>query len=147
LGKYARDPITGSAADVVVVFSGGAGTLVELAFASFQNRPIMFQSSIQYLRMKCSFETAEVKNGLKKAKEGYPLISTNEGDLEDALARCLANPHCVDTPEEAARRVFGLVDGIVALQADTKFLGLPNDKGGHWKKKFNKDVAELSKLE
>src|SRR5258705_10783389 len=41
LGSYERDPITGSAADAVVVFSGGAGTLVELAFAAFQNRPII----------------------------------------------------------------------------------------------------------
>ncbi|MCS3499350.1 uncharacterized protein (TIGR00725 family) [Bradyrhizobium japonicum] len=146
LGKYERDAITGSAADVVVVFSGGAGTLVELAYAAFQNRPIIFQSSVQYLRAKCSLEVSEVKKGFAKAKDGYPLISTKEGDLEHALGRCLANPHDVDTPEEAAQRVFGLLDGVVPLQDDTRFLGLPNDKEGHWKKKFNLGVAELSKL-
>jgi SLOG cluster4 family len=75
VGSYERDPITGSAADVVVAFSGGAGTLVELAYAAFQNRLIIFLGSIRFLRMNCCFEAKEVKDGLGKALNGYSLIS------------------------------------------------------------------------
>jgi SLOG cluster4 family len=151
LGKYERDPITGSAADVVVVFAGGAGTLVELAYAAFQNCPIIFQSSIRFLRMKCCFEAGEVRNGLKRALVGYPLISTKTNtidDLEDALIRCLSNAQgvCADTPEEAVQKIFGLFDRF-NLNANTNFLGLPNGQAKDWKKKdFDDGVASLSLL-
>jgi hypothetical protein len=147
-GRYGRNPIVGSAADIVVVFPGGTGTLVELAYAAFQSRSIVFQSSIQQLRGKCSLEAEGLKDGLEEAKEAYPLISAKEADLENALARCLASPKatCVDTPEETAGRIFRLFDPAVALQADTNFIGLPGDEQEHWKQEFNNKVAELSKL-
>jgi uncharacterized protein (TIGR00725 family) len=145
VGKYARNPITGSAADVVVVFPGAAGTLVELAYAALQGRPIIFLSSIKFLRVKCSFEAGRVRTGLIEAKERYPLISTNEDDLEHALVRCLANPQaiCVDKPKDAVQEIFSLVDQPAVLASDTNFLGLPGDKE-RWKKEFNAGVAALS---
>lgn len=146
VGKYARNPITGSAADVVVVFPGAAGTLVELAYAALQGRPIIFLSSIQFLRVKCSFVAERVRAGLKEAKERYPLITTTENDLEHALVRCLASPQaiCVDKPKEAVQEIFSLVDQPAVLASDTNFLGLPGDKDERWKKEFNAGVATLS---
>jgi predicted Rossmann-fold nucleotide-binding protein len=148
LGSYERDPITGSAGDVVVAFSGGAGTLVELAYAAFQKRPIIFQSSIEYLRVKCSFEATEVRLGLEKTVKGYPLISANKDELEHALIGCLSNPRavCADTPEGAVRALFSSIDQGAGLGAETNFLGLPGNDTKHWKNKFNEGVARLSKL-
>jgi SLOG cluster4 family len=152
VGKYERDPITGSAADVVVAFSGGAGTLIELAYAAFQNRPIIFLGSIRFLRMNCCFEANEVKGGLGKALKGYSLISpptskttTQVDELMNALVSCLAGPQgiCVDTPEEAAKKIFGLFDRV-SLKANTNFLGLATGK--NWKNEFDAEVATLSGL-
>jgi uncharacterized protein (TIGR00725 family) len=42
LTRFGRDPITGAAADVIFVFPGDVGTLVELSYASVENRPIVF---------------------------------------------------------------------------------------------------------
>lgn len=147
-GKYARNPIVGSAGDIVVVFAGGAGTLVELAYAVFQSRPIIFHASIHYLRVKCSLEAIELKNGLEEAQRAYSLISPKKGDLENALAICLGNSKviCADTPEEVVQRIFGLSNAPIAVQLETNFLGLPGGQREHWKEKFNKDVAEISKL-
>ena len=162
LSSYERDPITGSAADVVVVFPGGAGTLIELAFAALMDRPIIFLSSIHYLQVKCSLEITDLKKGLKEAVEKYgPLIPrlVNPAErkekqleralakLEHALVRCLTNPEaaCNNTPEGALQRIFGLSnDAIVKLNSDTSFLGLPQDDAQHWKKKFNEEVRALS---
>jgi hypothetical protein len=146
-GKYARNPIVGSAGDIVVAFAGGAGTLVELAYAAFQNQPIIFNSSINHLRVKCSLEAKDLKKGLDEAQSAYSLIPAKQGDLENALAACLGNPKavCVDTPEEVIERVFGFSKEPVAVQRETNFLGLPGGERERWKEKFNKDVAELSK--
>jgi hypothetical protein len=147
-GKCARNPIVGSAGDIVVVFSGGAGTLVELAYAVFQSRPVIFQSSIRYLRVKCSSEAKELKIGLEEARRAYSLIPTKKGELENALATCLGNSKaiCAGTAEEVVQTVFSLRKGTVAVQQETNFLGLPGDERGRWKEKFNRYVAELSKL-
>lgn len=146
-GKYARNPIVGSAGDIVVAFSGGAGTLVELAYAALKKRPIIFHSSIDYLRVKCSLEAKDLKEGLEEARSAYSLIPAKNGDLEDELVACLANPKavCVDTPEAVVRRIFGFPKEAISVQQETNFLGLPSGK--RWREEFNKCVAKLSKLE
>jgi hypothetical protein len=146
-GKYARNPIVGSGGDIVVAFSGGAGTLVELAYAALKKRPIIFHSSIDYLRVKCSLEAKDLKEGLEEARSAYSLIPAKNGDLENELAACLANPKavCVDTPEGVVRRIFGFPKEPITVQQETNFLGLPS--GERWREEFNKCVAKLSKLE
>jgi uncharacterized protein (TIGR00725 family) len=51
--KYGRDPITGAAADMIFVFAGDVGTLVELAYASKLKRPTIFcGTKAQWQEMK-----------------------------------------------------------------------------------------------
>jgi uncharacterized protein (TIGR00725 family) len=85
LSSFARDPITGAAADVIVVFRGGVGTLVELAYASFEDRPIIFCVSIGCLKKAQQNDDTELRSKLDEAVAGYRLIATNKNDLIEAL--------------------------------------------------------------
>ncbi|MGO7807191.1 hypothetical protein ACC778_33525 [Rhizobium ruizarguesonis] len=74
VSKFGRDPITGAAADVIFVFPGEVGTLVELAYASREKRPILFcGTSAQWNEMGALRRTrkAKLREGLETAVREY----------------------------------------------------------------------------
>src|SRR5262249_40323469 len=88
LNSFGRDPITGAAADVVVAFPGKLGTLVELAYAALEKRPIVFCCSIECLR-NASIEPEsrpDLRKKLAEAVRRYSLLSTDVEQLIEALA-------------------------------------------------------------
>ena len=72
--RYGRDPITGAAADMIFVFRGDVGTLVELAYASKEKRPTVFcGSEAQWEEMKNvrQRKNEELRDALKTALREY----------------------------------------------------------------------------
>lgn len=96
LTNYGRDPITGAAADIVVVFDGGDGTLVELAYAALKNRPIVFLSSSNSSSRTSLRDRAQSQSNreqlikkLTEANQAYgSLIPTSKDNLIAALDSC-----------------------------------------------------------
>jgi uncharacterized protein (TIGR00725 family) len=145
LGSLQRDPITGAAADIVVVFDGDAGTLVELAYAAANGRPIIFCGNPP----KLSEDKSEKFNsGLKAAFDAYgELDPTPVKCLKNALNGCFAPDGSVTRPRvETAEQALTTIKKWTAGQPPegTNFLGLPKDK--EIKDRFETLVQELSVL-
>jgi uncharacterized protein (TIGR00725 family) len=144
LTSFARDPITGAAADVVVVFRGAVGTLVELAYAAFSHRPIVFCDSLEHLGDPN--ENRELKTKLDEAIAGYPLIRVDRTTLMKALIFSLTDRSRaeVSSAEDAVAAALRSTDHFDPF-SETNFLGLPGHKG--IKQKFEERVVALSALE
>ena len=125
LTNYGRDPITGAAADIVVVFLGEHGTSVEVAYAALKNRPLVFyncRESLQEFRTK---NVHSLRDKLKEAVERYPLLPTTIQNLEAALDYSLKQKlYDVNSAEEAITTVREIARNI-HLFGDTHFRGLP----------------------
>jgi uncharacterized protein (TIGR00725 family) len=153
LTNYGRDPITGAAADIVVVFDGADGTLVELAYAALKNRPIVFlsssiSSSRTSLRDRAQSQSNREKviKKLTEANEAYgSLIPTSEDNLMAALDSCLQDNRFpeVNSISQAITQINQLSQHI-KLYGDTHFRGMPGD--AKIKGRFEKLILDLSKL-
>jgi len=145
LSSFARDPITGAAPDVVVVFKGGIGTMVELAYAALKNRPIIFCDSVDTLRDQQG--EVQLKSKLNEAIAGYPLIATSQNQLIEALILTFTTyPQraVVTLAKEAITHALRLTD-CIDLSQNTNFLGLPGYP--HFKTTFEQMVLALSTLQ
>ncbi|MGR9134518.1 SLOG cluster 4 domain-containing protein [Rhizobium leguminosarum] len=138
VSKFGRDPITGAAADMVFVFPGEVGTLVELAYASREKRPILFCGTrAQRNEMGALRRTkeAELREGLKTAVLEYgpdykcealnpdyvtQTVDKLEHDLDEGLQRIPLG----DITDLLQRIPPGAPD-----PAATNFLGLPDCTG------------------
>jgi uncharacterized protein (TIGR00725 family) len=143
-----RDPITGAAADVVVAFSGGRGTLVELAYAAFEHRPIVFVSSLVRLQGAYREKKEKLEADLATASGGYRLIDVGANQLMTALEQCLNGPNrCFDSPAAAAEEMPALIEGI-DCERSTNFRGLPgtDDDVRKFVRIFEDGVVSLSLL-
>jgi uncharacterized protein (TIGR00725 family) len=147
LTTFARDPITGAAADVVVVFRGGIGTLVELAYAALEKRQIVFCNSLEglVLRDAADEQVPALRCKLDEAVAGYPLIAADPDALLDALIACFADRRRVEvgSAEKAVTAALGLTGGA-DLFGHTNFRGLPGDEES--KREFERLVIALSML-
>jgi predicted Rossmann-fold nucleotide-binding protein len=149
LGSIQRDPIVGTTADIVVAFAGSEdteGTLVELAYAALQNRPIVFLKSRDQLRAKLGPRAETLRPELKKANEAYSaFITTTEDDLINAVSECLASKDIFEAPsaDAAIREVERLCEPI-KLYGDTHFRGLPDHP--KIKRCFEHSIVALSSL-
>lgn len=130
--KYGRDPITGAAADVIFVFPGDIGTLVELAYASKANRPVVFcGTESQWKKMdevrKDKDRGPEIREAIEKAISEYRPDSTQAADqLEQKLKETLQknNPGTVAHFLQSFPQVSSS-----PTPAGTNFQGLPDCSG------------------
>jgi uncharacterized protein (TIGR00725 family) len=148
--RYVRDPITGAAADMIFVFPGESGTLVELAYASREKRPIVFcGTEAQWRNMKSvidhKVEGPKLRDGIKKALKEYgpdsrltpDQITEGEKELMQALKEIL-NLNNLPTIAHFLQ-CFLQIHRTPAAQ--TNFRGLPDCSGIQ---KFEDLVAQLS---
>jgi uncharacterized protein (TIGR00725 family) len=139
LSSLGRDPITGAGGDIVVVFKGNVGTSVELAYAAFKRREIIFCGD-----PPPAIAREELKLKLTKAREEYgSLLNTTEEQLIDALNRRLAGA-ASKTPKQACDEVTRIKAGREMLETPTNFLGLP--RYAAIKECFEQMVQHLSAL-
>ncbi len=85
-GKFTRDPITGAAADVIFVFPGEVGTLVELAYASREKRPFVFcgtQAQWTEMNNDRNKNSSAIRDGIEIAVREYG-PDHKRGDLTSA---------------------------------------------------------------
>jgi len=148
-----RDPITGAAADIVVVFEGGDGTLVELAYAALKNRPIVFLSLSTSSSRTILTQTSQSRtnrkrliSNLKTANQAYgSLIPTSEDNLIAALDSCLQDssiPEVNSIPQAIVQ--INQLSQHIKLYGDTHFRGLPSKP--KIKRRFEQLILELSNL-
>jgi uncharacterized protein (TIGR00725 family) len=150
--KYGRDPITGAAADMIFVFPGEVGTLVELAYASREKRPIVFCGTkaqwkeMDEVRQK---SRSEIREGIEKAIREYrpdskcadstPAEAAQAADhLEQKLKEALQenNPGTIAHFLQSFPQVCS-----APVPAGTHFRGLPNCSGVE---EFRRLVDEMS---
>jgi len=130
------------------VFQGGAGTLVELAYAALKRRPIVFYDSRDCLSRKLDQQKTkmEVLEGFSTSIKEYSLIEATQDDLMKALRKSLASKRggtavtSVEDAVAAALRAIAHVD----VDGDTNFCGLPGCPG--MKTKFESTINALSAL-
>ncbi len=134
--KYGRDPITGAAADMIFVFPGDVGTLVELAYASKEGRPIVFcGTEAQWKEMDDvrQSERAKIREGIEKAIREYRPDS-NCVDLTPAQVT-KATDHLEQKLKEALQKNnLGTIAHFLQVcgtpvPTRTYFQGLPNCSG------------------
>ncbi|MHC2722460.1 SLOG cluster 4 domain-containing protein [Bradyrhizobium diazoefficiens] len=145
LRSLERDPITGAAADVVVVLSGGRGTLVELAYAVSSRTPLVFMASLDDIKRAYLRNEGGLLNDLEAASRGYPLVNIRAPELMNRLKECLSdlNLRCAATVGQAGAQVSNLIGGI-DCRGPTNFLGLPGQND--IKTQFEQGVLALSRL-
>lgn len=138
--RYGRDPITGAAADMIFVFNGDVGTLVELAYASREERPTVFcgtEAQWQEMKKVRQDKDAELRNGIKTALREYgpdsncveltpDQITQSADQLEQALDRTLQqnNQGTIAYFLQCFLQVYG-----TPVPAGTNFCGLPDCSG------------------
>ncbi|MER9059917.1 hypothetical protein [Mesorhizobium sp. M0698] len=146
--KYGRDPITGAAADMIFVFPGDVGTLVELAYASKEKRPIVFcGTEAQWKEMddvrqrKRSDIREGIETAIREYGPGYNCVDLTTAQVTQAV------DHLEQKLKEALQKNnLGTIGGFLQVcsgpvPADTYFRGLPNCSGV---KEFRRWVDELS---
>lgn len=150
--KYGRDPITGAAADMIFVFPGEVGTLVELAYASKAERPIVFcGTEAQWKKMDevRKDKRTEIREAIQKAISEYRPDS-NCADLKrDQVTQ--AADHLEQKLKEALQKnnlgtTAHFLQSFLQVcsapaPADTNFQGLPDCSGVE---EFRGLVDELS---
>lgn len=151
-GKYARDPITGAAADMIFVFPGEIGTFVELAYASREKRHIVFcGTEVQWNEMKSDRQknSSAIRKGIEKAVREYG-PDYKCGDLTSAPVTQAAKQLEEELDQTLQKDNLGTIGRFIQslLQiysppapAGTYFQGLPNCSGV---KDFRRLVDELS---
>jgi len=147
LSRFERDPITGAAADIIVVFPGEAGTLLELAYASLYRRPFVFLKSRQDLQtaLKDNNVFNELQQAIADAIKEYPFLSPKPQELSEALDRALAQTEWdVNSPAEALIKVLLTFENGTKVVGETHFRGLPESP--EIKQLFEQQVETLSVL-
>jgi uncharacterized protein (TIGR00725 family) len=138
--RYGRDAITGAAADMVFVFRGDVGTLVELAYASKEKRPTVFcGTQVQWQEMKNVRRDRqdEIRDGIETSIREYgpgsscvkltpDLVTQAAHELEQALDRTLRPDYAMTIAHllECFLQIYG-----TPVPAHTKFRGLPDCSG------------------
>jgi hypothetical protein len=125
ISPFARDPIIGNSGDVIVVFPGEVGTLVELAYAALQNRPIVFCMSRNELKQMKDAIQVKLNTKLDEASAVYGLIRTERNELNEKLSASFELNETrvsVGNIEEAVERAFELSEHFDRRK--TNFLGL-----------------------
>jgi uncharacterized protein (TIGR00725 family) len=147
LSRFERDPITGAAADIVVVFPGEAGTLLELTYASLYRRPFVFLNSRKALQVSLKEGNVlnELQQGRAAAIRAYPFLSPKPEELSDALDRALEQTEWdVSSPAEAVIKVLLAFENGTKVFGETHFRGLPQCP--EIKQLFEQQVETLSGL-
>jgi uncharacterized protein (TIGR00725 family) len=149
--RWGRDPITGAAADIIVVFDGKAGTLVELAYAAANGRPIVFCGKPPRPPDKLPQDDQEEFNqGLQDAFNRYHTLDpTSIEYLKTALKGCFAPDGSVTrTHVKSPKAALTTIKKWTAGQSPerTNFLGLPVDNNRQVMEDFEQKVLDLSEL-
>jgi uncharacterized protein (TIGR00725 family) len=155
VSRYGRDPITGAAADMIFVFRGDVGTLVELAYASKEKRPIVFcgtEAEWQDMQNVRQSKRADIRKGIETAITEYgpdsnckkltpDEITRAAEQMEQALDRALQqkNLGTIACFLQSVLQAYG-----TPVSAATNFRGLPNCSGI---KDFEDMVEKLSALD
>lgn len=163
LSPWGRDPITGAAADAIIVLQGGVGTLIEVSFAAHTKRPHIYWRSRNALRAKKAIEQATVTRKLERALREYSCLvpAPTAFDLEQILSQTLDGvapftnndrdgddaTGLVAEVLRRARASLGLAAGSRTTRARTNFLGLPSFGGDppqcDWRDKFERYISRL----
>lgn len=110
LKSAARNVINGSTPDVIIALEGGAGTLTEVGFALYHNRPVIFLNSFEHLGRAFADESADFDDKLQTAGCTYPAIDPK--DVRGKLAALVCSRDGVleaDDPVEAVRLAMTLI--------------------------------------
>jgi uncharacterized protein (TIGR00725 family) len=129
LSKYGRDPITGAAADLVFVFPGESGTLVELAYASIEGRPVVFCGTAAQWKVMCELpldekQRLELDKGVRTAVRTYLPGHTSE-QLMVSLGETFKRDDIIK-PITDVDALKNICNGT-PINKDTHFRGLPRD--------------------
>ncbi len=147
LSGISRDPINGLTPDVLIVFSGGTGTLLELAYAATAKKPLLFAQSVIALKDKLTEhrKDGKLRMFLDEATQSYPTVNgqrIGHNDL-DSLLECTLK--CSEdfngSPKEL---VVQAKNNAIAkpLSEESGFPGLPGIT--HSKERFEKLLKALN---
>lgn len=150
--NYGRDPITGAAADMTFVFPGEVGTLVELAYASREGRPIVFcGTESQWKDMKSNRQknSSKIREAIKEAVGKYGPDLERKGPRPDEVTQKATQlEHALDqalqqsNPGTIAQFLQNFLQiSSAPAPASTNFRGLPDRSGVE---EFRRLVDELS---